>query len=114
MRVRWSETALTEIENIFGYIHQHNRSAAAAVINRIEGLTSLLGEFPPIGHLTDETDARVLPVVRYPYLIFYAIDHSADEVVILHVRHGAKTAPRTFQVLMESEPGSGFSFDAFS
>jgi addiction module RelE/StbE family toxin len=93
MKVRWSETALTEIENIFAYIHQRNRSAAAAVVSRIEGLTSLLGEYPLIGHLTDETDVRVLPVVRYPYLIFYAIDHSADEVVILHVRHGAQERP---------------------
>jgi toxin ParE1/3/4 len=93
MKVRWSETALIEIEDIFSYIHENNRSAATAVVNRIEGLTSLLGEFPLIGHLTDETGVRMLPVVRYPYLIFYAIDHSAHEVVILHVRHAARQPP---------------------
>jgi toxin ParE1/3/4 len=93
MKVRWSETALTEIEDIFSYIHENSRSAATAVVNRIEGLTSLLGEFPLIGHLADEAGVRVLPVVRYPFLIFYAIDHGANEVVILHVRHAARERP---------------------
>jgi toxin ParE1/3/4 len=93
MRVRWSETALTEIEDIFSYIYQHSRAAATAVVERIEGLTGLLEEFPLIGHLTDEQGVRVLSVVRYPFLIFYAIDDAADEIVILHVRHSAQERP---------------------
>jgi plasmid stabilization system protein ParE len=74
MKVRWSETALAEIEDIFSYIYERNRSAAVAVVERIEGLTTLLEEFPLIGHTTDEAEVRVLSVVRYPFLIFYAID----------------------------------------
>jgi toxin ParE1/3/4 len=35
----------------------------------------------------------VLSVVRYPFLIFYAIDEAADEIVILHVRHSARERP---------------------
>jgi toxin ParE1/3/4 len=57
-------------------------------------LASLLGEFPFIGHLTDEADVRSLPVVRYPFVIFYAIDDAASEVVILHVRHAAREPPQ--------------------
>jgi toxin ParE1/3/4 len=93
MKVRWSESALTEIDDIFSYIHDNNRTAAAAVVNRIEGLAALLADFPLIGHPTDEAEVRMLPVVRYPYLIFYTIDHEADEAVILHVRHGARERP---------------------
>ena len=93
MKVRWSETALTEIEDIFSYIFERNRSAAAAVVERIEGLTKLLEEFPFAGHVTDEPDVRVLSVVRYPFLIFYAIDETAEEIVILHVRHAAREWP---------------------
>lgn len=62
-------------------------------MERIEGLISLLEEFPFIGHVADEEGVRVLSVVRYPFLIFYAIDDAADEVVILHVRHGAQDRP---------------------
>jgi toxin ParE1/3/4 len=93
MKVRWSETALVEIEHIFSYIFERNRSAAAAVVERIEALTKLLEEFPFAGHVTDETDVRVLSVVRYPFLIFYAIDDASREVVILHVRHSSQDQP---------------------
>jgi toxin ParE1/3/4 len=93
MKVRWSETALAEIDQIFSYIFEYNRSAAAAVVDRIENLTTLLQQFPHTGHLTDEADVRVLSVVRYPYLIFYTVDPAADELVILHVRHGRRDWP---------------------
>jgi toxin ParE1/3/4 len=93
MKVRWSESALVEIEDIVSYIYQNNRSAAAPVVERIDGLTALLEEFPLVGHLTDEADVRALSVVRYPFVIFYAIDSAADEIVILHVRHTAQERP---------------------
>jgi toxin ParE1/3/4 len=94
MNVRWSQTALAQLDDIFLYIHERNRSAALSVTNRVEELASLLGEFPFIGHLTDETDVRILPVVRYPFAIFYTIDDVVGEVVILHVRHTAQEPPQ--------------------
>jgi addiction module RelE/StbE family toxin len=93
VKVRWSETALVEIEGIFAYIHERNRTAASAVVKRIEDLTALLAEFPLMGHLADEEGVRMLSVVRYPFLIFYTIDEAAQDVVILHVRHGAQEPP---------------------
>jgi toxin ParE1/3/4 len=90
MKVRYSETALREQNEIFAYIYERNRAAAAALVDRIERLGSLLGEFPFIGQLTDEEGVRVMPVVRYPFLIFYTV---TDEVVILHVRHAARLWP---------------------
>ena len=53
-----------------------------AVVDRIERLSSLIGEVSLIGHLTDEEGVRMMPVVRYPFLIFYAVSDRADEVVI--------------------------------
>ncbi len=93
MKVRYSETALRELDEIFAYIHERNRPAAVAVVDRIERLTSLIGELPFIGHLTDEEGVRMMPAVRYPFLIFYAVNDVADEVVILHVRHAARLWP---------------------
>jgi toxin ParE1/3/4 len=46
MKVRWSPTALTQLDDIFFYIYERNRSAAISVTNRVEELASLLGEFP--------------------------------------------------------------------
>jgi toxin ParE1/3/4 len=90
-----SHTALTELDNIFLYIYERNQSAAASVVNRIEELAALLGEFPHIGHQTDEPGVRILPVVRYPFVLFYTVDNTPDEVVILHVRHSAQEPPET-------------------
>jgi toxin ParE1/3/4 len=56
MKVRWSETALAQLDDIFLYIYERNRTAALSVAKRIEKLAALLEEFPLIGHLTDETE----------------------------------------------------------
>ncbi|HEY4775236.1 MAG TPA: type II toxin-antitoxin system RelE/ParE family toxin [Xanthobacteraceae bacterium] len=40
---------------------------------------------------TEEPNVRRMPVGRYPFLVFYTVDQ--DEVVILHVRHGARKPP---------------------
>ncbi|MBB5047693.1 plasmid stabilization system protein ParE [Rhodopseudomonas rhenobacensis] len=90
MNVRWSKTALVELDEIFRYIAKRNRRAASSVVRRIEALTERLEQFPYSGRLTNETGARVVSVVRYPFVIFYAIDIPADEVVILHIRHTAQ------------------------
>jgi plasmid stabilization system protein ParE len=93
MKVRWSETALSEIDDIFSYIFQRNQSAATLVTRRVEDLVNLLGEFPLLGHVTDEAEVRILSVVRYPFVIFYTINNATQEVVILHVRHTAQDQP---------------------
>uniref|UniRef100_Q07V92 Plasmid stabilization system n=1 Tax=Rhodopseudomonas palustris (strain BisA53) TaxID=316055 RepID=Q07V92_RHOP5 len=90
MRIRWSETAFNELEDILAFISERNRPAAAAVARRILDRTQLLGEFPLAGHVTNESGVRALSVVTYPFVIYYAIDHVAGEVVVLNVRHTAQ------------------------
>ena len=90
MKVRYSPRALLQLEEIHTYIVRHNARAAKAVIARIEELCAKLGEFPGIGTLTDHPGVRRLPVVRYPYVIFYTVIADADEVRILRVRHGRR------------------------
>lgn len=90
MKVRWSDSALAELEDIFSYIFERNRSAATSVVRRIEELAALLEQFPLAGHLTDEAGVRAISVVRYPFLVFYTVNENAAEVVILHVRHTSR------------------------
>ena len=93
MKARWSKTALIELDNIFVYISQHSPAAARSVLLRIEALVAHLEQFPARGHQADEPEVRAVSVVRYPYVILYAIDPTADEVVILHIRHTARKPP---------------------
>ena len=94
MNVRWSQTALAELNAIFLYVYQRSETAAGHVVDRIEELARLLGDFPRLGHQTDEPAVRILPVVRYPFAIFYTIGDATGEVVILHVRHTAQEPPQ--------------------
>jgi toxin ParE1/3/4 len=93
MKVRWSETALIELDGIFRYISERNRTAAKSVVSRIEDRVAQLERFPHRARFADEPEVRMLPVVRYPYVVFYAIDLAAGEVVILHIRHTAQEQP---------------------
>jgi addiction module RelE/StbE family toxin len=91
MKIRYTETALVEINEVFSYISERNAPAAKRVVARIEQTIQNLGDFPEMAQEADEPGVRRMPVTRYPFIVFYAID--TDEVVILHVRHGARRWP---------------------
>jgi toxin ParE1/3/4 len=97
MRVRYTETALAELADIFSFIAQHNRVAAAQVVARIEELAARLACFPQMGRPKYKPGVRMIPVRRYPFLVFYIIE--VEEVLILSVRHAARKRP---------EEGEGF------
>jgi toxin ParE1/3/4 len=92
MKVRYTETALAEISEIYSYIAKDNSTAADRVISYVDHTIGLIGKFPKIGRLKYRHVVRMLPVRRYPqYLVFYAIED--DEVVILNLRHAARRRP---------------------
>jgi toxin ParE1/3/4 len=93
MEVRWSKTALIELETIFLYINDHSGMGARSVVERIEHASERLELFPYTGEETSEAGTRTLAIVRYPYMLYYAVDESLGEVVILHVRHTARKKP---------------------
>jgi toxin ParE1/3/4 len=90
MRVRYTETALRELEEIFSYLRNQNPKAAAAVVARIEQVVAWIGDFPQMGYLIED-NIRLLPVGRYPFLIFYTADE--NDVIIRNVRHAARRRP---------------------
>ena len=90
MKVSYSPRSLRQLEAIHSYIGERSPRGARSVIARIRELCEKLGDMPGMGTLTDQPGVLVLPVVRYPYLIFYAIREAEKEVRILRVRHGAR------------------------
>ena len=104
MKVRYNRRALVQIEEIHVYIAERNPRAAARVIARIEELCEKLSEFPGMGHQSDHSDIRVLPVVRYPYLIFYTVVGADDEVRILRVRHGRREPMSVSEIAADEDP----------
>ena len=90
MKVTYSPKAYSALQEIHAYITERNPRAAQKVVATIETQCLRLGRFPGLGRPTDFEGIRVLPVTRYPYLIFYSIFLDTSEIRILRIRHGAR------------------------
>ena len=89
MKLRYERGALADLEEIFAYIAQDNRVAAARLVARIEEVAARIAEIPYMGEATRKLRFRRFPVGNY--LIVYEVGQ--DEVIIHYVRHGARRRP---------------------
>jgi addiction module RelE/StbE family toxin len=89
VKVRYTRKALAQLDQIYSYIEAHNPTAAKRVKARIERSIARLERHPHSCRATEHPGIRVLPIVRYPYLVFYSVDEGANEVHILRIRHSA-------------------------
>ncbi len=74
MKVRLDPRAVRDLEDIRAYLIEHSPSGAERVRQHIVQTIERLGDFPLLGRTTHEPGVRVLPLTRYPYLIFYAVN----------------------------------------
>jgi toxin ParE1/3/4 len=89
MKLRYERGALADLEEIFEYIAQDNKAAAARLVARIEQVVARIAQTPYMGEATRKSQFRRFPVGSY--LIVYEVGQ--DEVVIHYVRHGARRRP---------------------
>jgi toxin ParE1/3/4 len=88
MNVVYAPRALRDLIGIRSYLVERNPAGAANVLGAIKSSIDTLSFFPQIGRLVDDAGHRRVPVLRYPYLIFYRI--AGDELLILHIRHSSR------------------------
>ncbi|MCJ2125595.1 type II toxin-antitoxin system RelE/ParE family toxin [Methylobacterium sp. J-077] len=60
-----------------------------AVETAIQAALVLIGRYPEIGPMRRRR-VRRFALPRYPYLIFYRLDASADAIAILAIRHASR------------------------
>jgi toxin ParE1/3/4 len=87
MRLRYSPSALADLEQILAYIAERSPQRAHKVQARIQAIMNLLVRYPMIGTQTDDRTIRRMTASPYPYLIFY---EPTDDEVIRAVRHAAR------------------------
>ena len=88
MNVVFAPRALRDLESIAAYLNDRSPSGARNVLAAIRSSVDALTFFPEIGRLVTDTGHRRLPVLRYPYSVFYRV--TADELFILHIRHTSR------------------------
>jgi plasmid stabilization system protein ParE len=88
----WTESALSDLEQIVRYYRDEQKSADAAlrvgteIVERVEVLKS----FPDIGPLYPKKSGIHREVLCFDYRIFYRVDRDAKIVYIARVWHGSQ------------------------
>jgi toxin ParE1/3/4 len=91
MRVRYTLQARADLDAIYTDLDHRDPTAAQAVKDLIERRIRQLGRFPLIAPMTDEICVCELPIVRYPYKVYYELK-GEEEVWIIHIRHTSREA----------------------
>jgi addiction module RelE/StbE family toxin len=94
MKIRWSPTAVSDLESIREYIAKDKPSAARKVANRIKESANRLIDFPLSGRVGRVPGTRELVIPGSSYIAAYAIQ--GDDVLIASVLHGRQNWPETF------------------
>jgi toxin ParE1/3/4 len=93
MKVVFTETALADLDDILEYTAENYPSLVSAVESRIRAVIERISIWPlSARQLLERPDVRVVPLIRYPYRIFYRI--SGDRAEILHIHHASRDLPR--------------------
>ncbi|MGA3082544.1 MAG: type II toxin-antitoxin system RelE/ParE family toxin [Terracidiphilus sp.] len=94
MKIRWSPTAVSDLESIRDYIARDSPSAARKVANRIKESVNRLINFPLSGRAGRVPGTRELVIPGTSYIAAYIIQE--DEVLIASVLHGRQLWPDSF------------------
>jgi plasmid stabilization system protein ParE len=89
MKTVYSPRAVSDLAAIADYLTERSLQGALVVERRIREVLDRLAEFPRMGReLTQRPGVRVMPLGRYPYLIFYTA--LENELLVLHIRHASR------------------------
>jgi toxin ParE1/3/4 len=90
MKLRFTPRAVANLIEIADYIHERNPAAAKRVHDAIYKNLQNLILFPHVGRRQKTPGVRKFVTRKYVYLVYYAVDEAAGEIVILNVKHPAR------------------------
>lgn len=90
MKLRFTQQAKQDLDNIADYIRERNPEAALRVRAAIMRSLRTLAFFPRIGRLQSVRSVRKLVTRRYKYLVYYMVEEATEEIVILTIQHPAR------------------------
>ena len=90
MKLRFTPRAAQDLAAIADYIRAHNPAAALRVRGAILHSLQNLVLFPQVGRAQTVEGVRKLITRKYPYLVYYTVDETGEEIIILTVQHPAR------------------------
>ncbi len=92
MKIRWTDKALDNLQNIHDYIAQDSRFYALRMIDRLTSRSKQIAFMPFSGRKVPEYQTEnIRELIEEPYRMIYRINE--DSVDILTVIHGARLLP---------------------
>lgn len=89
MKVVYTDEALADLDSISGWLAVHYPTIAPLVARRIRSVVAHIVRWPESARRVEgRPEVRAVPLVRYPYVIFYRI--VGDTIQILHIHHTAR------------------------
>jgi plasmid stabilization system protein ParE len=89
MKVEYSARAVTDLRKVAADSREFGEAAAVAVEARIREVVAHIAEHPEgAPRVVQRPDVRVVPLIRYPYKIFYRVLDGS--IRILHIRHTSR------------------------
>jgi toxin ParE1/3/4 len=90
--VVYTDQALDNLDGILAFIASNYPTVAAAFEKRLRTVIARIGAWPESAQEVEERPGvRVVPLIRYPYKIFYRVTTEAAEILYIH--HAARQAP---------------------
>jgi plasmid stabilization system protein ParE len=90
MKLRFTPRATQDLLDIADYIRERNPNASLRVRAAILDCLQDLVLFPEAGRRRTIEGVRKFVTRKYSYLIYYVLDQSVDEIIILTIQHSAR------------------------
>jgi toxin ParE1/3/4 len=89
MRVVYTEEALENLDEILAYISLNYPTVYEAFQQRLESVVGRIADWPDsAAQVAERPGVRVVPLIRYPFKVFYR--NTGHAVEILYIHHTAR------------------------
>ena len=92
-RLLFTQTALSDLAEIIGYIAQDDDEAAERFGSALLDHVDLLRQFHHMGSVIRKR-SRVRKLQHSPVLVYYRIHENKQLIEVLHFWHGARKSPK--------------------
>jgi plasmid stabilization system protein ParE len=93
MKVIYTDEASEDLDGILAYIASNYPTVYEPFLIRLRSVTARIGMWPDSAQeVAEQSGVRVVPLLRYPYNIFYRNTGEAIEILAIH--HAARDERR--------------------